>query len=231
MNIVLNAEEIRVLGCLVVKEVTTPDYYPMTLNALVNACNQKSCRDPLVKYDEGLVSVALDTLRLKQLASLFSGSESRVVKHKQRLTELFFFTEAERAVLCELMLRGPQTPGELRNRAERMHPFAAGLQDVEATLKELETRPDGPWVKALPRQPGRKEIRFAHLLGGEPAVGTTEAPVESAAPSDSLPGTMERLQQLENTVALLQKEFGELKDKLAPLFAEPAAPPPPAPPG
>ncbi len=217
MDIVLTPEEIRILGALLEKEVTTPDYYPMTLNALVNACNQKSCRDPVTAYDESTVSFHLDLLREgKRLAALVSGADSRVPRFRQRLTEQYFFTPAERALLCELMLRGPQTPGELRHRAERMHPFT-GSDEVGAALKELETRPDGPWIVLLPRMPGHKEARYQHLLGGMPTVGTVDhapddrtpgmAAVERAGPAD-------RLARLETETAALRAELDAVKDEL-----------------
>ncbi|MFH0879092.1 MAG: YceH family protein [Lentisphaerota bacterium] len=218
MNLLLTAEEIRVLGCLVEKEVTTPDYYPMTLNALVNACNQKSCRDPMVKYDDALVEQILESLRQKQLTCIYSGSESRTPKHKQRLTELFFFTPAERAILCELLLRGAQTPGELRNRAERMNAFK-DLSEVEATLKELEIRPDGPWVVVLPRQPGRKEARYAQLMDGIP-----ETRDETSQPSPAAPRAasedQQRLDRLESEVLTLREELKQLKHQLGPLLGQ-----------
>jgi uncharacterized protein YceH (UPF0502 family) len=218
MDIVLTAEQVRILGALMEKEVTTPDYYPMTLNALVNACNQKSCRDPVTAYDDGTVMFHLDLLREeKRLAALVSGADSRVPKFRQRLTEQFFFTPAERAVLCELMLRGPQTAGELRHRAERMHPFS-GTDEVVAALKELETRPDGPWVVLLPRLPGHKEARYQHLLGGAPAVvaaegGVAVTPAHGAAAAATA-GPADRLARLEAETAALRAELETVKEAL-----------------
>ena len=211
MNILLTAEETRVLGCLLEKEVTTPAYYPITLNALVNACNQKSCREPVVSYDDTTVTRALDLLREKQLTCMFSGSDSRVVKHKQRLTETFFFTPQERALLCELMLRGPQTPGELRTRAERMQKFN-DLAEVDATLRELATRQDGPWVVSLPRQPGRKEQRYIHLLNGQPDLSSE--PVVLPTANEAGPTFDERVAVLEKDVAYLKGELMRLMEKL-----------------
>ncbi len=215
MDIVLSPEEIRIIGTLLEKEVTTPDYYPMTLNSLVNACNQKSCRDPMTAYDDGLVSFHLDILRdEKRLAALVSGADNRVPKFKQRLTETYFFTPAERAILCELMLRGPQTTGELRNRAERMHRFS-GPDEVATALKELEARPDGPWVVLLPRLPGHKEARYMQLLGGPPSIDQT-SPISSTA--DVAPSTLgtpsERIARLEQEVLSLRQELDSVKEEL-----------------
>jgi uncharacterized protein YceH (UPF0502 family) len=211
MDILLAPEQIRLLGALLEKEVTTPDYYPMTLNSLVHACNQKSCRDPVTAYDEGTVALHLDALRDEhRLAALVAVADSRVAKFKQRLTELYTFSPAERAVLCELLLRGPQTPGELRNRGERMHAFAS-LEEVQAALKELESRPDGPWVMVLPRQPGRKEARYAHLLGGPPVAGDEEA-VEAVSGPGPVNSPTERIARLEAEVERLNGELAALRE-------------------
>jgi uncharacterized protein YceH (UPF0502 family) len=211
MDIVLAPEQIRVLGALLEKEVTTPDYYPMTLNSLVNACNQKSCREPVTAYDEGTVALHLDALRDEhRLAALVAVADSRVAKFKQRLTELYVFSPGERAIMCELLLRGPQTPGELRNRGERMHAFAS-LEEVLASLKELETRPDGPWVTVLPRQPGRKEARYAHLLGGPPVISEDEAGEVVAVPGPAHSPT-ERIARLEAEVERLNGELVALRE-------------------
>jgi uncharacterized protein len=212
MDITLSNDEARVLGALMEKEVTTPDYYPMTLNALVNACNQKSCRDPVVSFDEGTVSLLVDSLRdEKGLASMVSAAVSRVPKYKQRLTETYHFPPGERAILCELLLRGPQTPGELKNRAERMSHFES-LDDVLAALKELETRADGPWVVQLPRQPGRKEARYMHLLCGAPDVEVIgeESVTGEAAFSASAESPLERIKRLEEEVANMGRALSEL---------------------
>ncbi len=213
MDIVLNSEEMRVLGALMEKEITTPDYYPMTLNALRNACNQRSCREPVIAYDESTIVRALDSLREKNLVALFSGAGSHTLKYKQRLTENFFFPPEERAILCELLLRGAQTPGELRTRAERMHPFQA-LSEVEAALDELRVRPDGPWVMQLPRQPGRKEARYMHLLGGEDF-----AAVAADAESPTVESRGERksseLDALREEVRQLRGELGDLREQFA----------------
>ncbi|HMO04280.1 MAG TPA: YceH family protein [Kiritimatiellia bacterium] len=217
MDIMLTPEETRILGALLEKEVTTPDYYPMTLNALVNACNQKSCRDPVTAYDESTVSFHLDLLReSKRLAALVSGADNRVPKFRQRLTEQFFFTPAERAVLCELMLRGPQTVGELRNRAERIHSFT-GSDEVLAALKELESRQDGPWVVLLPRQPGHKEARYQHLLGGAPAAGPADSVLDERTSGGSMHdrvGPADRLARLEAETTALRTELDAVKEEL-----------------
>src|SRR6516162_2130614 len=165
MAIVLTDVEARVLGALVEKDITTPDYYPLSLNALVNACNQKNNRDPVMSLDEASVREALRRLQEKHLAGPAGGADSRVTKYEHRIQEVFNFTRAETAVLCVLLLRGPQTPGELRGRTERMYRFEE-LSDVQATLQRLIER-DPALVKMLPRQPGTKESRYAHLLCGE----------------------------------------------------------------
>ena len=165
MDVTLNDTELRVLGSLIEKELTTPEYYPLSLNALVNACNQKSNRDPVMNLDEDAVTRALDSLRFKQFA-LLSGAGGRVAKYRHALAEKFRFSPAELTVLCELMLRGAQTVGELRSRGERMHAFA-DLAEVEGVLQDLMERTPAV-VARLPRQPGRKESRYAQLFAGEP---------------------------------------------------------------
>src|SRR5580704_9276061 len=165
MDILLSDVETRVLGSLVEKELTTPEYYPLSLNALVNACNQKSNRDPLMKLNDSDVSDALRSLGKEGLAGPADTMDSRVTKFEHRLQEAFNFDRRETAVLCELLLRGPQTPGELRSRAERMHRFD-DLGQVQSTLQRLAQR-EPPMVKMLPRTPGTKEARYAHLLSGD----------------------------------------------------------------
>src|SRR5450755_652541 len=180
MNILLNQVETRVLGALIEKDVTTPDYYPLSLNALVNACNQKNNRDPVMNLDEEAVRQALNALQEKRLAGPTSSADSRVTKYEHRLQEVFNFTRGETAILCVLLLRGPQTPGELRGRTERMHRFE-DLGDVQSTLQKLMQR-EPPLAAVLPRQPGTKESRYAHLLSGEveaeelPAAGVVSSP-------------------------------------------------------
>jgi len=211
MDVLLSAVEARVLGSLVEKELTTPEYYPLSLNALVNACNQKSNRDPVMTLDEGTAREALRTLEKKELAGLADNYESRVAKYEHHLQEAFNFTRHETAVLCELLLRGPQTPGELRSRADRMHTFD-DLGVVHTTLRKLMER-EPPLVKVLPRQPGTKEARYAHLLCGD--VQTQES--ELAVPPASANGAKEsdRIASLEEQIAHLQSEVSDLKQQLA----------------
>jgi uncharacterized protein len=208
-NIVLTAVECRVLGALIEKDITTPDYYPLSLNALVNACNQKNNRDPVMSLDENTVRDALYTLQEKRLAGPAGGADSRVTKYEHRVQEVFNFTRAETAVMDVLLLRGPQTPGELRGRTERMFRFEE-LSDVQSTLQKL-TQREPSLVKMLPRQPGTKESRYAHLLSGD--VEGYEAPPESSA-ALSRGGDDERIAQLESQVAELQRELGELKQQM-----------------
>jgi uncharacterized protein len=210
VNIQLNEVEARVLGSLVEKEATTPDYYPLSLNALVNACNQKSNREPVMDLDEAAVRETLDSLDEKGLARAMSLLDSRVTKYAHRLQEVFNFDRRETAILCVLLLRGPQTPGELRTRGERLHRFE-DLGSVELALNRLIER-DPPLVKKLPRVAGTKESRYAHLLCGD--VEGWEPPPE---PTSAASGHRddERLTRLENEVASLQQEVGDLKQQLA----------------
>jgi hypothetical protein len=200
--------EVRVLGALVEKDITTPDYYPLSLNALVNACNQKNNRDPLMTLDEGDVRAALESLQAKRLAGPASGADSRVTKYEHRLQEVFNFDRREIAVLCVLLLRGPQTPGELRGRTERMYRFEA-LDDVHAALDRLSQR-EPPLVAVLPRPPGTKESRYMHLLSGDAPV--TEA--MSAAPRSADASSADRIAHLEDEVAELKKEVAEMRQQL-----------------
>jgi hypothetical protein len=210
MDILLNDVETRVLGSLVEKELTTPEYYPLSLNALVNACNQKSNRDPAMSLDEEAVREALRTLDKKGLAGPADNMVSRVSKYEHRLQEAYNFTRHEIAILAELLLRGPQTPGELRSRADRMHKFD-DLGVVQTTLQRLMKR-EPPLVKVLPRQPGTKEARYAHLLSGD-----VELPQDTAArpavAGSSVGG--DRIARLEAQVETLQSEFADLKQQLA----------------
>ena len=206
---ILNAIELRVLGALIEKEITTPEYYPLSLNALVNACNQKNNRDPVMDLGEGAVRQALDTLGERNLAGPSRRTDSRVVKFEHHLQEVFNFNRRETAVLCVLMLRGPQTPGELRGRTERMHHFE-DLGEVQTTLQWLMKR-EPPLVKALPRVAGTKELRYAHLLGGE-IEGWEAAPEPEASTSHS---SADRIARLEDIVSILQKEVDDLKEALA----------------
>jgi uncharacterized protein YceH (UPF0502 family) len=210
MEIVLDPESVRVLGVLLEKMMATPDYYPMTLNALIAGCNQKSSRDPVMALEESEVMDALAALREARMAGPIRTAGSRATKYEERLGENFQMSRRELAVLAVLMLRGPQTLGELRNRSGRMYEFN-GLSEVERALKELEEREDGPWATQLPRQPGRKEHRFAHLLGGPPAETDTEEwePAERPARSDS---ASERMTRLEAEVADLREEVAALRE-------------------
>ncbi|MGE5892483.1 MAG: YceH family protein, partial [bacterium] len=164
METALTDVEVRVLGCLIEKAITTPDYYPLTLNALTNACNQKSNRNPVVSYEETTVVRGLDGLRDKGLANMVYKADSRAPKYQHFFVEKLELSPGDVAVLCELMIRGPQTPGELRAHTERMHDFG-GLEEIEGALRGLMER-EHPLVVRLPRQPGRKEQRYAHLLSG-----------------------------------------------------------------
>jgi uncharacterized protein YceH (UPF0502 family) len=210
VNIILSDVEARVLGCLVEKDITTPEYYPLSLNALVHACNQKSNREPLMNLEEDVVRQALRALGDQMLARSASG-DSRVAKYEHRFADTFNFTRPETAILCELLLRGPQTPGELRSRAERMHSFE-DLSVVQSTLKHLMER-EPPLVKLLPRQPGNKEARYAHLLSGD--VEVREAPQVKEAVISSSAAENARMTGLESEVAGLQKEVSELKRQFA----------------
>jgi len=197
-----------VLGALVEKEITTPEYYPLSLNALVNACNQKNNREPVMSLDEDAVRQALHGLEDDRLAGPRRGGDSRVTKYEHHLQEVFNFARGEVAVLCVLLLRGTQTPGELRGRTERMHRFEE-LEDVLAALQRLMQR-EPPLAKALPRQPGTKEIRYAHLLSGE-VEGFLETPSGAAVESAS---ANERVAQLETEVAELRREVTELRERV-----------------
>jgi len=209
MELTLNHIEARVLASLIEKEITTPDYYPLSLNALINACNQKSNREPVMTLDESAVRQALDSLDEKRLAGQTSTADSRVPKYAHRLQEAFNFDRRETAVLCVLLLRGPQTPGELRGRSERMYKFD-DLGVVESALHRLMER-EPPLVKKLARQPGTKESRYAHLLAGE--VEEWSAPAE--AQPVATPGSQneERIAYLETEVQSLRKEVADLRQQ------------------
>ncbi len=219
MEIKLTETEVRVLGSLIEKDITTPEYYPLSLNALMNACNQKSNRDPVMQLDEDAVRDALEGLQQQRLAGPARGADSRVTKYEQRLQEVFNFTRAETAVLCVLLLRGPQTPGELRGRTERLFHFET-LDDVQSALQKLMQR-EPALAKVLPRQPGTKESRYVHLLAGDVVA---ETPVEGIqthtfAKGANVWGTQstgdgERVARLEEEVAELRREVSEIKDQL-----------------
>jgi uncharacterized protein len=200
---VLSPVAARVLGSLVEKEITTPEYYPLSLNALANACNQKNNREPVMNLDEDEIRQALHQLEDDGLAGPARGIDSRVAKYDHRLQEVFNFTRGEVAVVCVLLLRGPQTPGELRGRGERMHRFEE-LSDVQSTLQRLMQR-EPSLVKVLPRQPGTKEARYAHLFSGEPVewVGNSEVAESSGSGSG--------MAQMEAEIAALREEVAELR--------------------
>ena len=210
MDINLTETEVRVLGSLIEKDITTPEYYPLSLNALVNACNQKTNRDPVMQLDEDAVLDALEGLQQQRMAGPARGADSRVTKYEQRLQEVFNFTRPEIAVLCVLLLRGPQTPGELRGRAERMHRFEA-LDDVQSALQKLMQR-EPPLAKVLPRQPGTKESRYAHLFAGD--VVEPEALAQGSGAVERNSPDAERITRLEKDVAELRRELGDVKDQL-----------------
>ena len=221
MDIVLTPLEVRVLGCLVEKEATTPESYPLSLNALTNACNQKTNRDPVMELEERTVQATIDGLIKKTLVASRSGAGSRVPKYAHRLRDRlrpdFDFTPEELAPLCELMLRGPQTLGELKTRCARIREFA-DFAALAAALERLERRPDGPYVQRLARRPGQKEARYAHLLAGEP-------PAEAAAPptADTLDVTSDdvaRLAELELEVKGLRRDLDTLTARVDALLAQ-----------
>jgi uncharacterized protein len=209
MNILLNEVEARVLGALLEKETTTPDYYPLSLNALLNACNQRSNREPVMNLDEAAIRNALDALQQNNLAGPAKGADSRVTKYEHRLQEIFNFDRREAAILCVLLLRGPQTPGELRGRTERMYRFE-DLDQVQSALQQLMRR-EPPLVKLLPRQPGTKEARYAHLFSGD--VEGWVAPTATIAAAPSSDGS--RITQLEEEIASLKSELAELKQQMS----------------
>lgn len=190
------------------KEVTTPDYYPLSLNALIHACNQKNSRDPVVEYDEQTVTEALERLRQKGLAGTITGAGMRVPKHRQRLTERLNLGRREAALLCVLMLRGAQTPGELRARTASLYEFS-DIEEVISCLERMQQQAP-PLVAILPRQPGSREHRYVHLLSGAPPA-SAQTP---ATPPASVPARPDRLAALEAEVAALRAEIDEIKRKL-----------------
>lgn len=211
MSYQLTAAEARVLGCLIEKEITTPEYYPLSVNALLNACNQKSNREPVMSLDEDAVRQALRSLS-DQFLVRSANSDSRVAKFEHRLQEVFNFHRHEIALLCVLLLRGPQTPGELRTRTDRMYAFE-DLDSVHSALALLMKR-EPPLVALLPRQPGTKESRYAHLLSGEPSSAPSVPDrTEPASLSDSV-----RLSHLESEVISLREEIARIQERLAALY-------------
>jgi uncharacterized protein YceH (UPF0502 family) len=236
MNIVLTPIEARVIGCLIEKQITTPDQYPLSLNALVNACNQKSNRDPVLELEERAVQQTVDDLGRKHFVVEKSGFGSRVPKYQHRFCNTEYgtlkFDPQELAIVCELLLRGPQTPGELRSRAARMAPFT-DVSEVEAALTRLSEREDGPFVTRLAREPGRRESRYAHLFSGPVATGgasadrhaTSAEAAYASGGSDAERGfgeetefpdmrQEERLERLEAEVRALRAELNDLKTRL-----------------
>jgi len=214
MTIRLDPVEVRILACLIEKESTTPEYYPLTLNALTSACNQKSNREPVVSLEEKTVVRGIESLREKGLVLMVTGAGSRVPKYKHIFARRFQLNAPEVAALCLLMLRGPQTVGELRGRTARLHAFA-DLSEVDSTLNGLMSRGEGAYVVKLPRQPGRKEARYAHLFCGEPEMSEPEQDVHSVPAPREAPADNERMRQLEEKIAHVRAELGELREAFA----------------
>ena len=202
---VLDTAEVRVLGVLLEKEATTPEYYPLSLNALVNGCNQKSNRYPVVSYDEEQVAAAADRLRARGFATRIIGN-GRVTKFAQRVSEALNLGRRELAILCTLLLRGPQTLGEIKDRSERMYQFS-DLEETALVLDKLAEWPGGALATKLPKQPGQKEARFAHLLAGEPEIDAQPEPVP--APS----GSGDEIAALQHDLQELRAEFNDLKKR------------------
>jgi len=206
---VLDAQELRVLGVLMEKSKTTPDYYPMTINSLVAACNQKTSRKPVVQYDEDTVATALNTLKRRGLISTATGGSDRSVKFKHNFAIVFPVLPSEVALMCLLMLRGPQTPGELNTNSGRLHEFES-IEEVQDVLERLTTT-EPPFVLQLPRRPGQKEVRYAHLLAGTPDINEDYADEAAAKPSSGLEA---RVAKLEQELADLREAFDKLMKEL-----------------
>ncbi len=218
MQIRLSPLEARVLGALIEKEITTPDQYPLSLNALLNACNQKTNRDPVLSLDDRVVQGTIDGLSKRHLIMERSGFGSRVVKYRHRFCNgdhnPLKFSPQELAVMCELMLRGPQTPGELRSRAQRLATFT-DLGDIETTLELLATRADGPFVVKLPRQSGARDSRYCQLLTGEPDLAALAAHAPAAPPAEAAaidPLLVARIEALEEAVATMRSQLAVLQE-------------------
>lgn len=218
MNLQLSPHEARVIGCLIEKQITTPEQYPLSLNALVLACNQKSNRDPMLELTTEAVQELVDALGRKHLVVEKSGFGSRVPKYQHRFCNTEYnalqFTPQERAILCELLLRGPQTPGELRSRASRMAPFS-DVTAVETALDSLANNPSGPYVVRLPREPGRRDSRYAHLFSGEVHPAASEPDTDAGGARQGLEevsgGLAERLSALEQEVSNLRAELAAVR--------------------
>jgi uncharacterized protein YceH (UPF0502 family) len=207
---ILSSEEIRILGVLMEKSKTTPEYYPMTVNAIIVACNQKTSRKPIVQYDDQTVMLVLDTLKRKGLVSTATGGSSRAIKYKHNFAIVFPVLPAEVSILCLLMLRGPQTPGELNTNSGRLYEFES-LEEVQAVLERL-TNPELPYVIQLPRKPGQKETRYTHLLGGMPDLTQLDQEIDNYSKP---PGELElRLAKVEEELATLKTEFDKLIKEL-----------------
>ena len=222
MNISLTPHEARVIGCLLEKQRTTPDQYPLSLNALMLACNQKSSRDPVLELDAATVQDTVDALMKKHLVSEKGGFGSRVTKYQHRFCNTEFgtlkFSEQELGVVCVLLLRGAQTPGELRTRTERLCGFQ-DTREVESLLERLMQRDDGPFVAKLPREPGRREDRYCHLFGGMPEPGATAVEVNAGVAHAGMAHGADRLASLEHQLEQLRAEVAALRlqiDRLAP---------------
>ncbi len=211
----LSAEEIRVLGSLMEKSRTTPDYYPMTINSLTAACNQKSSRKPVVQYDDDTVVKALDSLKKKGLVSTATGGSSRAVKYKHNFAIVFPVIPSEVALICLLMLRGPQTPGELNTNSGRLYEFET-LDDVQQTLEKLSSG-DVPFLTLLPRRSGQKEARYMHLLGETldiPEDDETEIGYASSNPGSNVAALEQRVTKLEEELSAMRQEFDKLMKEL-----------------
>ena len=211
MQTILDEAEVRVLGSLVEKQITTPEYYPLTLNALLLACNQKSNRHPVVSYDEETVTRSIESLRSRNLVYVFYGSTSRVPKYKHMMGEIFGLDQKELALMCVLMVRGPQTVGELRGRAERLYAFSS-LEEVDETLSLLSNKEPEALVAKLPRQPGQKEVRYMHLLSGELNIEYEDE--HPRAESAGRPVKSDRIRDLEQEVETLRAEVNSLRQEL-----------------
>jgi len=207
----LTDTEVRVLGSLIEKDITTPDYYPLSLNALVNACNQKNNRDPVMSLDEDSVRNALSSLQEKRLAGPAGGADSRVTKYEHRLQEVFNFDRRETAIVCVLLLRGAQTPGELRGRSERMYRFDT-LDDVQSTLQKLIDR---QLVKVLARQPGTKESRYVHLFSGDVPDEVAQALPPTRTSASAGNHIDARITALESEVSSLKEQISDLRRELS----------------
>lgn len=206
---ILDAAELRVLGSLMEKCKTTPDYYPMTLNGLTAACNQKTSRKPVVQYDDNTVMNALNTLKKRGLISTATGGSIRSVKYKHNFAIVFPLIPSELALICLLMLRGPQTPGELNTNSGRLYEFES-IEEVQEVLEKLST-PEMPYVMQLPRRPGQKEVRYAHLLAGVPQISEDDF-------TDEQPGRSTN--ELETRLAKVEQELAELKEAFDNLMKE-----------